>query len=71
MLAHPDIHTHLFSESLGRMILEVEDVHVHEVLSALPGAQRIGTVTTTPFLVLPDNSALSIETMLNTWQAPQ
>ena len=53
------------------MILEVEDVHVHEVLSALPGAQRIGTVTTTPFLVLPDNSALSIETMLNTWQAPQ
>ena len=71
MLAHPDIYTHLFSESLGRLILEVEDMHVHEVLSAIPGAQQIGNVTTTPFLVLPDSSALSIETMLNTWQAPQ
>ena len=71
LLTATDIHTHLFSESLGRLVLEVEAAHVSDVLAALPGAQIIGSVTTTPFLVLPDNSALSIEAMLNVWQAPQ
>jgi phosphoribosylformylglycinamidine synthase len=71
LLTATDIHTHLFSESLGRLVLEVEAAHVNDVLAALPGAQIIGSVTTTPFLVLPDNSALSIEAMLNVWQAPQ
>ena len=66
-----DLYTHLFSESLGRLVLEVEDAHVSDVVAALPSAQIIGSVTTTPFLVLPDNSALSIEAMLNVWQAPQ
>jgi phosphoribosylformylglycinamidine synthase len=66
-----EVHAHLFSESLGRLVLEVEAAHVSDVLAAIPGAHIIGSVTTTPFLVLPDNSALSIEAMLNVWQAPQ
>jgi len=71
LLPTDDAHTHLFSESLGRLVLEVEAAHVSDVLTALPGAQVIGSVTTTPFLVLPDNSALSVDTMLTVWQAPQ
>jgi phosphoribosylformylglycinamidine synthase len=71
LLTATDIHTHLFSESLGRLVLEVEAAHASDVLAALPDSQIIGSVTATPFLVLPDNSALSIEAMLNVWQAPQ
>jgi phosphoribosylformylglycinamidine synthase len=71
LLPTTDIHTHLFSESLGRLVLEVETTFVSDVLAALPGSQIIGTVTDSPSLVLPDKSALSIDTMLTVWQAAQ
>ena len=71
LLPTTDIFTHLFSESLGRLVLEVETESVSDVLAALPGSQIIGTVTDSPSLVLPDKSALSIDTMLTVWQAAQ
>jgi len=70
---HPttDIHTTLFSESLGRLILEVEEADVAMVLDVIAESQVIGTVTSTPILVLPNGETISIDTMLSVWQAPQ
>ncbi len=63
-----DLCTLLFSESLGRHIVEVEPRNLAAFQQLVGQSQIIGTVTDDQSLVLPDGAALSIQTLLGAWQ---
>lgn len=62
----------LFSESLGRLVIEVtmDDVVAVQQLIAEP-ITHIGHVTAEQSLVLPDGSSIKLETLLTAWQSEQ
>ena len=66
-----DLFTHLFSESLGRHIVEVEPHNLAAFQQLVGQSQIIGTVTDNQSLVLPDGAAISIQTLLGAWQDGQ
>ena len=66
-----DLCTLLFSESLGRFIVEVEPRHVAVFLQLVPHTQIIGTVTDAQALVLPDGASISMQLLLDAWQDGQ
>ena len=66
-----DLFTLLFSESLGRHIVEVEPDHLAAFQQLVGQSQIIGTVTDQQSLVLPDGAAISIQTLLGAWQDGQ
>jgi phosphoribosylformylglycinamidine synthase len=66
-----DLCTLLFSESLGRHIVEVEPHNLAAFQQLVGQSQIIGTVTDDQSLVLPDDAALSMQTLLGAWQDGQ
>jgi phosphoribosylformylglycinamidine synthase len=66
-----DLCTLLFSESLGRHIVEVEPHNLAAFQQLVAQSQIIGTVTDDQSLVLPDGAALSMQTLLGAWQDGQ
>ena len=66
-----DLCTLLFSESLGRHIVEVEPRNLAAFQQLVGQSQIIGTVTDDQSLVLPDGAAISIQTLLGAWQDGQ
>ena len=66
-----DLCTLLFSESLGRLIVEVEPHNLAAFQQLVGQSQIIGTVTDQQSLVLPDGAAISIQTLLGAWQDGQ
>lgn len=66
-----DFCTLLFSESLGRHIVEVEPHNLAAFQQLVAQSQIIGTVTDDQSLVLPDGAALSMQTLLGAWQDGQ
>jgi phosphoribosylformylglycinamidine synthase len=61
----------LFSESLGRFVVEVAPQNLSAFQQLVGQSQIIGTVTDDASLVLPDGTALSIQTLLGAWQDGQ
>lgn len=66
-----DLCTLLFSESLGRHIVEVEPRNLTAFQQLVGQSQIIGTVTDQQSLVLPDGAAISMQTLLGAWQDGQ
>jgi phosphoribosylformylglycinamidine synthase len=66
-----DLCTMLFSESLGRFIVEVEPHNLAAFQQLVEQSQVIGTVTHDASLVLPDGAAISMQTLLGAWQDEQ
>ena len=66
-----DLFTLLFSESLGRHIVEVEPHNLAAFQQLVGQCQIIGTVTNEQSLVLPDGAAISMQTLLGAWQDGQ
>ena len=66
-----DLCTLLFSESLGRHIVEVAPQNLSAFQQLVEQSQIIGTVTDQQSLILPDGAALSMQTLLGAWQDGQ
>ena len=66
-----DLCTLLFSESLGRFIVEVEPHNLAAFQQLVGQSQIIGTVTHDASLVLPDGATISMQTLLGAWQDGQ
>ena len=66
-----DLCTLLFSESLGRHIVEVEPHNLAAFQQLVVQSQIIGTVTDQQSLILSDGAALSMQTLLGAWQDGQ
>ncbi len=66
-----DLCTLLFSESLGRHIVEVESHNLAAFQQLVGQSQIIGTVTHDASFVLPDGAAISMQTLLGAWQDEQ
>lgn len=59
----------LFSESLGRFVIEVTPSQVNTITQMFPGSSRvIGHVTKEPMFILPDQSQLSVDELRECWQ---
>ena len=63
-----DLYTLLFSESLGRHIIEVEPHNLAAFQQLVGQSQIIGTVTDQQSFMLPDGASISIQTLLGAWQ---
>jgi phosphoribosylformylglycinamidine synthase subunit PurSL len=62
------LHRHLFAESVGRFVIEIDATHLETVRAAVPGAVRvIGRVTGEQVLVLPDGARLPLEELVAVW----
>ena len=64
-----DVHTQLFSESLGRIVVEVAFENADYVASMFDACSRIGNVSNDQHVLFSDGSKLSIESMLSAWGA--
>jgi phosphoribosylformylglycinamidine synthase len=59
----------LFSESLGRFVIEVAPSHIGAITRLFPDSSRvIGHVTSEPIFVLPDRSSISMTDLRASWQ---
>ena len=64
-----DVYTQLFSESLGRIVIEVAFDQADYVASMFDACSRIGAVSNDQHVLFSDGSKLSIESMLSAWGA--
>ena len=64
-----DVCTQLFSESLGRIVIEVAFENADLVASMFDACSRIGAVSNDQHVLFSDGSKLSIESMLSAWGA--
>ena len=62
-LAHPDVATALFAESIGRHVVEVRPEDVAAFLSTVGPAAVLGTVSAEPALSLPTLPAVPVATL--------
>lgn len=59
----------LFSESLGRFVVEVAPAQVNAITRLFPDSSRvIGRVTSEPVFVLPDGSSTTVDELRTCWQ---
>jgi len=64
-----ELNVDLFSESLGRLVIEVTPAQVSVISRLFPDSSRvIGRVTNDPEFVLPDGSHQSIDELRECWQ---
>ncbi len=64
-----DLHVDLFSESLGRFVIEVVPAHVSKITNLFAGESRvIGNVTSEPVYVLPNGAQVPISELRSHWQ---
>jgi phosphoribosylformylglycinamidine (FGAM) synthase-like enzyme len=66
-----DLCTLLFSESLGRFVVEVAPQNLSAFQQLVGQSQIIGSVTDDASLVLPDGAAISMQKLLGAWQDGQ
>jgi phosphoribosylformylglycinamidine synthase len=66
---HDDVVVGLFSESVGRLVLEVDPRHVDEVLATVPTARVVGVVTGGDMLELPGTSPLPLGSLVHAWSS--
>jgi phosphoribosylformylglycinamidine synthase len=71
LVTSTDLCTLLFSESLGRHIVEVEPHNLAAFQQLVGQSQIIGAVTDQQSLILPDGAAISMQTLLGAWQDGQ
>jgi phosphoribosylformylglycinamidine (FGAM) synthase-like enzyme len=67
MSQHHDHFTQLFSESLGRVVIEVQPQHEATVAALFDRCEVIAKVDNSPMFILSDGSKVAIETLLNSW----
>jgi len=67
MSQYHDHFTQLFSESLGRVVIEVQPQHEATVAVLFDRCEVIAKVDNDPMFVLSDGSKVAIETLLNSW----
>lgn len=66
------VHTMLFAESTGRLIVEIDPTDLEALRDAVPGTVTvIGEVIAEPMVTLPDGTSLQLDTMRAAWEGRQ